>query len=439
MKWSGGGFRLPNWFFPLALMMVLLWTVKVSAQVNGNLPPDLKALISEALQANNDIKQMASLKKASKEQIRPAGALEDPMISFTLKDVPTDNWSTNQEDMTQKMFEVSQKFPFPGKRKLRSEVAASQAKADDLTYQDKVNEIRAKVVQAYWNLSLAHTSFDLTNKNKHFWEQVVQVTETRYGVGQGIQADVLQAQVELGNYLDRLLQWQQRQDSIVAELNALRSKPAGTPIPRPQLLRPRPLSAKLETLLNQADGRPQLQALKTLVDKQDKAVDLARKDYYPDLTVGVGYALRQNYYDRKRADMFTSGVSINVPLWYDSKLRPRVREEQARRQAAHDAYQSALNQLNAAIKDRYVKLQRLEQQIKLYDKGVIPQAKQAAAAALSAYQVGSLEFTRLYQNQIAAYDAEMKLQEYLKDAEENWVELEWLVGQELPREFGRKK
>lgn len=439
MKSDGYIDRLPIWFISLALMMFVAGAVPVSAQVNGNLPPDLKALISEALEANNDIKQMANLKKASKEQIRPAGALEDPMISFSLRDVPTDNWSMNQEAMTQKMFEVSQKFPFPGKRKLRSEVAASQAKADELTYLDKINEVRARVVQAYWGLSLAYASFNLTDKNKQFWEQVVQITETRYGVGQGLQTDVLQAQVELGNYLDKLLQWQQRKESLTAELNALRSKPNSTPIPRPQVLRPRSLSAKLETLLNQADGRPQLQALKALVDKQDKAVDLARKDYYPDLTVGLAYGLRQNYYSRQQSDMFTSTVGINVPIWYESKLRPRVREEQARRQAAHDAYQSALTQLNAAIKDRFVKLQRLEQQIKLFDKGVIPQAQQAVAAALSAYQVGALEFTRLYQSQIAAYDAEMKLQEYLKDAEENWVELEWLVGQELPRNFGSKK
>jgi hypothetical protein len=31
------------------------------------------------------------------------------------------------------------------------------------------------------------------------------------------------------------------------------------------------------------------------------------------------------------------------------------------------------------------------------------------------------------------------LQEYLKDFEENWAELEWLVGQELPRLAGGRK
>ena len=60
----------------------------------------------------------------------------------------------------------------------------------------------------YWSLALAYAgNYDMTQKNKQFWEQVVQVTETRYSVGQGMQADVLQAQVELGNYLDRLFQW----------------------------------------------------------------------------------------------------------------------------------------------------------------------------------------------------------------------------------------
>ena len=122
----------------------------------------------------------------------------------------------------------------------------------------------------------------MTQKNKQFWEQVVQVTETRYNVGQGMQADVLQAQVELGNYLDRLFQWTQKQESFRADLNALRSKPPQTPVARPQPLKPRPFTLKLDDLLAQAEARPQLQALKALMAKQEKAVDLARKEYFPD-------------------------------------------------------------------------------------------------------------------------------------------------------------
>jgi outer membrane protein, heavy metal efflux system len=407
----------------------------------SNLPPDLQTLIVEALQANAEIKQMRGQFTASKETIRPAGALEDPEIAFTMKDIPMDNWAFNREPMTQKMLELSQKFPFPGKRRLRSEVAAEQAHSDEHIYKDKVNEVRTKVVIAYWGLSLAQANYDLTQRNKQFWEQVVQVTETRYKVGQGMQADVLQAQVELGNYLDRLFQWTQKQESFRADINALRSKPPQTPVSRPQPLKPRTFSPKLDDLLTQAEARPQLQALKSIITKQEKAVDLARKEYYPDARISMGYGFRETLappISQKQADMFTGSVMFNVPIWVDSKIRPKIREEQAKQGAAKDAHQSALNQLAAAIKDRHAKLQRLAKQISLFHQGIIPQARQAVGAALASYQVGALPFNQLYQNQIAVYNAEMQLEEYLKDFEENWAELEWLVGVELPRPPGGK-
>jgi outer membrane protein TolC len=432
----------------MALALLLGAFVSISAanslwaQGNTNLPVDLQALISEALQANAEVKQMGATYKASKETIKSAGALDDPEVAFLIKDLPTDTWAFNTDPMTQKMLELSQKFPFPGKRRLRSEVAAEQSRSEEYNYQDKANEVRAKVVTAYWGLSMAYSNFDLTQRSKAAWEQVVKVAETRYSVGQGMQADVLQAQVELGNYLDRLFQWTQKQQSFQADLNALRSKPPQTLISRPQPLRPRPFGLRLEELLAQTEARPQLQALKALIVKQEKAVDLAKKEYFPDMTVGLSYGFRDTLappFNLKQADMFSSKVMFNLPIWQAAKIKPRIREEMAKQDAAKEAHQSAQNQLAAAIKDRHAKLLRLDQQITLFEQGIIPQARQAAAASLSAYQVGTLPFNQLYQNQIAVYNAEMQLQEYLKDFEENWAELEWLVGAELPRPAGGKK
>ncbi|MCL4502297.1 MAG: TolC family protein [Deltaproteobacteria bacterium] len=423
----------------LALAIIFSLPAPAPAQGNGNLPADLRSLVNEALKANPEVRQMGATYKASKETIRSAGALDDPEASFAITNLPTDTWSFSQDEMTQKMFELSQKIPFYGKRRLRSEVAAGQAQSDQYSFKDKVNEVRAKVVTAYWNLSMAYSDFDLTQSAKQTWEQVVKVAETRYSVGQGLQADVLQAQVELGNYLDRLFQWTQKEQSFQADLNALRSRPPQTAIARPQPLKPRPLNLKLNELLARAEARPQLQALKALIAKQGKSVDLAKKDYYPDLTIGVNYALRENSPEVKRADMFGTRFLINLPIWQSAKIKPRIREEQAKESAAKDAHQNAWNLLAAAIKDRHAKLQRLAKQIVLYEQGIIPQAQQAANASLPAYQVGTLTFAQLYQNVIAVYNTQIQLQEYLKDFEENWAELEWLVGQEFPRPPGGKK
>ena len=74
----------------------------------------------------------------------------------------------------------------------------------------------------------------------------------------------------------------------------------------------------------------------------------------------------------------------------------------------------------------------------MYVSGITPQAEQAAASSLTAYQVGSLDFARLVQNQIAVYQTELKLQEYLKDFEQNWADLEILVGSGIAPAAWRK-
>jgi outer membrane protein, heavy metal efflux system len=100
--------------------------------------------------------------------------------------MPVGTWKFNEDGMTQKMVMLSQKIPFPGKRQTRSEVAASQAQADTFLFEDKVKEVRAKVIQSYWDLSLAGAAFDITRKNKELWEQAVQVAERpAMATGQG--------------------------------------------------------------------------------------------------------------------------------------------------------------------------------------------------------------------------------------------------------------
>jgi cobalt-zinc-cadmium efflux system outer membrane protein len=300
--------------------------LKAQEHISG-LPPDLQALVAEALKANPEIRQKSQLKAAAAEAVRPAGALDNPQAGFALLNLPTDTWSFAQEPMTQKAFSLSQKIPFPGKRRLRSEVAAEQARSDDLVYQDKRNEIRALVIQRYWNLALAYSGYDITERNREFWEQVVKVAETRYSVGQGRQADVLQAQVELGNYLNRLLQWRQRRESLVADLNALRSRPPQIPIVRPHPLAARPLTLKLNYLLTQAKSRPQLEALKALIARQEKAVELAHKAYYPDVNIGVAYGLREKLdppVNRNQADFFSTSFMLDIPIWWGSKIKPQT-------------------------------------------------------------------------------------------------------------------
>ncbi|MEJ2091790.1 MAG: hypothetical protein P8X65_06305, partial [Syntrophobacterales bacterium] len=139
--------RLPRLALLLLLGTVLLlpWTIPLGAQGRPGVPADLQTLITEALQANPEIKEKSQLKTASEESIRPAGSLDDPKFSFNILALPVNTWAFNEWDMTQKQLAISQKFPFPGKLRLRSEVAEEQSRSDEFSHQDKINEIRTRV------------------------------------------------------------------------------------------------------------------------------------------------------------------------------------------------------------------------------------------------------------------------------------------------------
>ena len=79
-------------------------------------------LVEEGLQNNPEILAAKKRWEVFKEKIPQAFALEDPMFSFGIINLPT-NFSFNDEDMTMKEFALSQKLPFPGKRPLMREMA----------------------------------------------------------------------------------------------------------------------------------------------------------------------------------------------------------------------------------------------------------------------------------------------------------------------------
>src|SRR5512134_2728620 len=55
-----------------------------------------------------------------------AGALDDPKAWIGLSNVPVRSWSLREEDMTGKEIGLSQMFPYPGKRKTKTDIATRE-------------------------------------------------------------------------------------------------------------------------------------------------------------------------------------------------------------------------------------------------------------------------------------------------------------------------
>jgi len=392
--------------------------------------PQLQELVAEAMRNNPELRAARNERDASRHRVSPAGALDDPMLEVGVLNAPVPSWSLNREDMTMKMLGLSQRIPFPGKRGLRQDVAAKDAEAVAYGYQETVNRVLRDVKVAYFELAFVAESAGLVEKNKRVLEQLLKISESRYAVGQGSQADVLKAQTQLSRMMDERIKLSRERQAIEAELTRAlgRGPEAGAPVP--ETLRLRVAALQLEPLREAAlNERPQLLGLKSLIDRSAKALDLARKEYYPDIDVKLAYGQRDNTPEgMRRDDLVSLTLAINLPVWRESKLDPRVAEAIAMRDQAMDMYQAQENEVSSKLRQQVANAEQSLKSARLYETGILPQARLAVESSLAAYKVNRVDFLTLLDNQMTVLNYEIGYASAVSSYNKALAEIDLLVG-----------
>jgi cobalt-zinc-cadmium efflux system outer membrane protein len=331
-----------------------------------------------------------------------------------------------------KMIGLSQRLPYPGKRALRRDVAEKELEAAENNLQEAVNRVQREVKMAYFDLGQVDEMQRLVEKNRRILEQFLSIAENRYGVGQTSQADVLKAQTQLSKMLDELIKLGRERPMIEAELNRALGRSSGVPALAPQPLRPREVVLQLAELRDAArQSRPQLLAQQSMIARSTKQLDLARKDYYPDFDVRFSYGQRDNTPEMKREDMISFTVAINLPVWRGSKLEPRVSEAEAMREQASRMYQARLNEIDAMLRREVANAEQSLKSVRLYETGVLPQARLAVEASLSAYRVGRTDFLMLLDSQMTVFNYEQSYITSVASQNKALAEIEFLTGKAL--------
>ena len=426
----------------LGARCLTLGVVSVLAAVLGRAVPalaetpaantPLEVLLLDARERNPELLGAAREIEAAQARTRAAGALEDPMAEVGLLNVPTPSWSFREEDMTMKMLGLSQRLPFPGKRDLRTAVAAQSAEAAEANYRDVLNRIVRDLKVAYTDLGFTYASIALVQRNKATLEQLLKIAEARYVVGQGTQADVLKAQTELAMMNDELIQLERERLAMTAELARLAARDdANALVPqRPALS---VVSAELPALEERAmREQPRLQGFAAAIMRQEKAVDLARREYYPDFDVRLSYAQRDpDPSGMPRDNMVNLSLAVNLPLWRKSKLAPMVAEAQAMREQAARMLEAEQFMTRATVRQQHARLGQSAKSARLYETSILPQARLTLEAALAAYRVNRVDFLTLLDNQMTVFNQERALLEATSAHENALAELEYWVGGRL--------
>lgn len=395
--------------------------------------PALAALIAEALQNNPELRAAAKEIEAANQRVRPAGALEDPMLEAGLLNVPITPWRLNREDMTMKMLGLSQKLPYPGKRALREQVAAKDAQTLDYGLRESRNRVAREVKLAYYDLALTDETVRLLKSNRQILEQFLHIAESRYGVGQAAQAEVFRAQTQLGRMSEELLRMERERPVTEAELMRLLGR-RGNALPiSVELPGLRETALNVEALQQAAlSERPQLLGLQSVIERGSKALDLARKEAQPDFDLRFSYGQREkDLAGMRREDLFSLTVAMNLPVWREDKIEPRIAEAQALREQALEMLQAQQNEVLARLRQQVALTEQSRKSVHLYETAILPQARLAVEAALAAYQVSRVDLLMLLDSQMTLFSYEISRAREMVSFNKALAEIELLAGKQM--------
>jgi cobalt-zinc-cadmium efflux system outer membrane protein len=390
----------------------------------------LVELIQEAIDNNAQLKAFYHSYQQTEAKIQQAGSLPDPILFFNLINLPVNSFDFDREPMTGKQISLTQHFPFPGKLGVKERIAKENSSIANEKYQELRNHIIKEVKNRYFNLFFIDKSIETTKKNRALLQEFVKIAETRYSVGKGLQQDVLKAQVELSNMTDRLINLEQKRETVEAQLNTLLNRPveseAGNTI-EPEFI---PLTKdfkdmKALTLKN----RPLIKAWEAMKIQSDQKISLAKREYLPDFSIIIAYTQREVLQSGMGGvDFFSGGVSLNVPLYFWRKQAKKVQETEYEKKSVEEQYVYIQNQVLLDLDNRLTDTQKNAKLIDLYKTGIIPQASQSLESAMTGYQTDKVDFLTLVSNQMTLFNYELDYFRVLSDYNKNIAELEFIVG-----------
>src|SRR5262249_5162343 len=160
--------------YVLGLVLFGGWQVgalAVASPVDAEPRLELPILVREAMENNPDIRAAQQRWMAAKAVIPQVRTLPDPMVNLGYM---------YDGDMREWLYGVSQELPFPGKLRLRGEVATREAERMEQEYLAVPLRVIARLKEAFYDLAFVHTSIEIVEKNKHILVDFTKTAESRH-------------------------------------------------------------------------------------------------------------------------------------------------------------------------------------------------------------------------------------------------------------------
>jgi outer membrane protein, heavy metal efflux system len=391
--------------------------------------------LAEVYETGRERNPMLHAARAAAEAVaaqEPSAALPpDPEVQIGVMNASLPGLGTDMPGSMLPSVQAMQMVPFPGKLRLSSRIAGQSTAIARTEVDETWWEVRATAAMAFYEVYQADRQIAVMEETLEWLRQFDEVATAMYSVGGGRQSDVLRAGVAVARMRADIARMRAMRTSAVARLNAVLDRPAETPVDA-VILAPLPREIPTADVLQSwaDDNRPLLQAGRMGVEQARSRMALARRELWPDLTVGVQYGQRPGEMGTERMGSLMLGFS--VPVFAGQRQMQMRREAAAMEQMASAELVAARAGVDGRIAALLAEMDRSRTLIELFRTEVLPQAEANVASAFSSYRVGRVDFMTLLDAQMTVNEYQQELHVMLAEYGRSLAELEMEIGRELP-------
>ncbi len=380
----------------------------------GNESLDRAALVAAVLARNPDLDAARATWRAATAAYSSTTAIADPMLTYEVAP-----FSIGAADVPfGQRIEVSQKLPYPGKRRLAGASVLADADAAQADYATLRLELAEATVHAFDDYYLAARALEVNTHHHELIERVQKSATAQYVVGHASQQDPLEAEGELIT-LDRerlMLETQRR--SAVARINRLLRRRSDAVLPPP------PNTLVIATSSRDVVAQhPKQLAARARIRARSSEIASAERAFYPDLEVMASYDSMWSDWQHR----WMIGIGIEIPLQRGGRRGAvdRARAEQAKATAEL----ASVTDMLAEDRDRAAReVDERSAAITLYEQRALPNARTRVDAALAGFTAGQNTFSTVLMAEHALRDVELELEQTRADLDRRIATLDRLAG-----------
>src|SRR5438270_5133228 len=271
----------------LSIWASALLLANISVVLYGQTPVQptstpLRELIQELERQNPSVIAGQKAYEASRFEIKQASALPDTSLAVQHLSVgsPRPFAGYTNSEFAYIGLGASQDLPFPGKRKLRGEVAERGSQTSrvsaDVIRQDAIKRLTLDYIQ----LSYLQRMLALLEENNRSLGDIEKIVESRYRVGQGNQQEILKAQLQHTRILNEITMHHREVGELQAEIKARLNRPQQS-----DDILTEPVTATAIETLPATSQSIELQSRRARLNEAEAAAQLANLETRPDFNV----------------------------------------------------------------------------------------------------------------------------------------------------------